>query len=167
MVKVVFTGRLLPVGSDIEVPPSRGVSRAVSILTALSRIQTTANVVANSSKGCETWVMSGQGSRRSELGQQLRELRESRGWSLREVATRAGVNHGYLSQLERGEVAQPAPSMLHKAAAGYEVPFVVLMRWAGYVESDDTELTTNQALALSYLGDDVSEGELAAVKAVL
>jgi transcriptional regulator with XRE-family HTH domain len=101
------------------------------------------------------------------LGERLRKHRETKGWSLREVAARAGVNHGYLSLLERGEVAEPAPSMLHKLAPGYDLPFIVLMRWAGYVEPDDKELTKNQAIALSYLGDNISDNELAAVKAVL
>lgn len=94
-------------------------------------------------------------------------LRELRGWSLREVAAKTGVNHGYLSQLERGDVAEPAPSMLHKVAAGYDVPFTVLMQWAGYVEAAKGDLTPNQAMALKYLGDDVTEGELEAIRAVL
>ncbi len=101
------------------------------------------------------------------LGERLRELREAAGWSLREVATKAGVNHGYLSQLERGEVSQPAPAMLHRLAEGYGESFVTLMRWAGYVEADDAGVTPNQARALSYLGDEVTDEELVAVKAVL
>jgi hypothetical protein len=80
---------------------------------------------------------------------------------------RAEVNHGYLSLLERGEVTEPAPSMLHKLARGHDLPFIVLMRWVGYVEADEKDLTQNQAIALSYLGDDMSDDELAAVKAVL
>lgn len=104
---------------------------------------------------------------RKQLGERLREYRESRGWSLREVAAKAGVNHGYLSQLERGDVAEPAPSMLHKVAKGYDIPFSVLMQWAGYIEETDSALTPNQALALKYLGDDVSEEELDAVRAVI
>ena len=53
------------------------------------------------------------------FGDRLRQLREKSGRSLRDVATKAGLNHGYLSQLERGEIAEPAPSVLHKLAAGY------------------------------------------------
>lgn len=100
------------------------------------------------------------------LGSKLRTLREREGWSLREVATKAGVNHGYLSQLERGDVAAPTPAMLHKLAEGYGQPFIVLMRWAGYLEGEPG-LTTNQARALSYLGGNPSNEEVAAVKAVL
>jgi transcriptional regulator with XRE-family HTH domain len=105
--------------------------------------------------------------RQTRLGDRLREYRETRGWSLREVAAKAGVNHGYLSQLERGDVAEPAPSMLHKVAAGYDVPFSVLMQWAGYIEENENGLTPNQAIALKYLGDDVSDEELDAVRAVM
>lgn len=104
------------------------------------------------------------------LGQRLRELREGRGWTLREVAAKAGVNHGYLSQLERGEVTQPAPSMLHRLADGYGEPFVVLMKWAGYVDESPTgknDLSPTQVRALKYLGDDVSDEELDAIRAVL
>lgn len=101
------------------------------------------------------------------FGARLREIRTEKGLSLREVASRADVNHGYLSQLERGEIAQPAPSILHKLAEGYGEPFAVLMRWAGYIEDDQQGLSPNQTRALSYLGDDVSDQELEAIRAVL
>src|SRR5713226_5179982 len=94
--------------------------------------------------------------RRLHLGPRLREIRESRDWSLRDVAARAKINHGYLSQLERGEIAEPGPSMLHKVATGYGVPFSVIMEWGGYVEPAGKGLTPNQALALSYLGENPS-----------
>lgn len=138
----------------------------VTILTALVLVYTTSSMLDDSSGTRDNEAVPRERSQ-SDLGERLRELRDSRGWSLREVAAKAGVNHGYLSQLERGEVAEPAPSMLHKVAAGYDVPFPVLMRWAGYVEGADGDLTPNQAMALSYLGNDVSEGELAAIRAVL
>jgi transcriptional regulator with XRE-family HTH domain len=99
------------------------------------------------------------------LGPRLRKAREDKGQGLREVATKAGVNHGYLSQLERGEVAQPAPSVLQKLARGYDEPFIVLMRWAGYIE--DGSLSPNHERALKYMGDDFNDQELAAIKAVL
>jgi transcriptional regulator with XRE-family HTH domain len=100
----------------------------------------------------------------SQLGARLRELRQKKDLGLREVANIADVNHGYLSQLERGEVSQPAPQVLQKLAKGYGVPFAVLMDWAGYVEAG---LSPNQERALSYLGEDVSDEELTVVQAVL
>jgi transcriptional regulator with XRE-family HTH domain/Zn-dependent peptidase ImmA (M78 family) len=98
------------------------------------------------------------------LGARLRELRDKKGLGLREVAAKAEVNHGYLSQLERGEVAQPAPAILQKLSKGYGVPFPVLMDWAGYIEAG---LSANHARALSYLGDEVSDQELELVRAFL
>jgi transcriptional regulator with XRE-family HTH domain len=91
-------------------------------------------------------------------------LREEKDLGLREVAKLAGVNHGYLSQLERGEVAQPAPAILQKLARGYDVPFQVLMDWAGYLESG---LSANHERALSYLGEEIDDRELELVRAFL
>jgi transcriptional regulator with XRE-family HTH domain len=101
-------------------------------------------------------------SQQDGLGPRLRTLRGER--SLRDVAKEAGVNHGYLSQLERGEVTAPAPAILQRLAKGYGVSFPLLMQWAGYIESG---LSPNQARALSYLGEDVSDDELELVRAFL
>lgn len=98
------------------------------------------------------------------LGQKLRDRRQEDSLSLREVAKRSDVNHGYLSQLERGEVTAPAPAILQRLAKGYGIPFHVLMSWAGYIESG---LSANQQRALSYLGDDVSDQELELIRAFL
>jgi transcriptional regulator with XRE-family HTH domain len=98
------------------------------------------------------------------LGPKLRQLREEKGLGLREVAKKAAVNHGYLSQLERAEVSEPAPAILQRLAPAYGVPFPVLMDWAGYIESG---LSLNQQRALSYLGDEVSDNELELVRAFL
>lgn len=118
-----------------------------------------------SARCCETLGVATK--QNASLGARLRELRTSSGRSLREVAGRAGINHGYLSQLERGEVVEPAPSTLHRLADAYEVPFTVLMQWAGYVEATENDLTPGQAIALSFLGDNPTEEELRAVRAVI
>jgi hypothetical protein len=68
--------------------------------------------------------------------------------------------------LERDDVAQPAPAVLQKLAATYDEPFMLLMRWAGYLEDDPDGLSTNQARALKIMGDP-SDAELQAIKAVL
>jgi transcriptional regulator with XRE-family HTH domain len=95
---------------------------------------------------------------------ELRKLRRARGLGLREAALRAGINHGYLSQLERGRIAKPSPKMLHKLAVAYDESPAVLMRWAGYLADDP--LTPNQRRLLHTLGD-VSLAELRAVEAVV
>jgi transcriptional regulator with XRE-family HTH domain len=98
------------------------------------------------------------------LGARLRKHREKRKLGLREVAKQAGVNHGYLSQLERGEVSAPAPAFLERLAPAYGIPFPILMEWAGYIVSG---LSPNQQRALNYLGEDVSDRELELVQAFL
>lgn len=104
---------------------------------------------------------------RPTLGERLRALRTEQGLSLREVERRSGINSGYLSQLERNEIANPTPSVLNKVAAAYDEPFTVLMRWAGYVEDDTQGLSPNAQRALNLLGDDFTDEELAAIKGVL
>jgi transcriptional regulator with XRE-family HTH domain len=37
------------------------------------------------------------------IGPRIRQLRESRGWSLTELANRAGISRSYLTQIEHGE----------------------------------------------------------------
>jgi transcriptional regulator with XRE-family HTH domain len=70
------------------------------------------------------------------LGARLRAQRQSRDISLREMERRSGINSGYLSQLERDEIAQPTPSVLNRIAEPYGEPVEVLMEWAGYISAD-------------------------------
>ncbi|WP_320669555.1 helix-turn-helix domain-containing protein [Patulibacter defluvii] len=98
------------------------------------------------------------------LGAELRSIRETKGVSLRAMERASGINSGYLSQLERGEIANPTPSVLQKVAKAYDQPMGLLMRWAGYVEDG---LSPNAQRALSVLGDDLSSDEVQALKAVL
>jgi transcriptional regulator with XRE-family HTH domain len=100
------------------------------------------------------------------LGTRLRQLRSSKGLGLREAATRAGINHGYLSQLERATISQPTPLVLQKLATAYDEPFVILMRWAGYLEDDTNGLSPNQERALKIVGEPTDD-ELKAIRAVL
>ena len=81
------------------------------------------------------------GSAQPKLGERLRELRERQKISLREMERRSGINSGYLSQLERNEIAQPTPSVLNRLAAHYGEPVSVLMEWAGYIETDPEGLS--------------------------
>ena len=72
----------------------------------------------------------------SLLGALLRDLRSAKGHSLREVeeATGRAVSNAYLSQLEKGKIQQPSPSILHELAAVYAVPYEALMEKAGYLQ---------------------------------
>ncbi len=103
--------------------------------------------------------------RPGELGANLRELRATQGLSLRQLERDSGINNAYLSQLERGDVTQPTPSMLARLAEAYGVPIQTLMGWAGYATSSEA-LTPPQAKALNYFGD-ASDEEIEALRAIL
>lgn len=49
---------------------------------------------------------------RMTSGNAIREMREAQGMSQRELAERAGVNHSYLAQVERGEKTNPSERWL-------------------------------------------------------
>lgn len=100
-----------------------------------------------------------------DFGSRLRTLREKRGKSLREIERVSSINSGYLSQLERGAVSQPTPSMIQRLSEAYDVPLAELMSWAGY-SMPESKMTPTQARAMRYIGDP-SDDEVEAIRAVL
>lgn len=87
-----------------------------------------------------------------EIGKYLKEVRNSRGYSLRKVEqlTDGKISNGYLSQLENGDIARPSAIMLHRLAAAYGVDYALLMERAGFVS--ESEAPANRA-ATSVLGE--------------
>jgi transcriptional regulator with XRE-family HTH domain len=69
----------------------------------------------------------------NRLASELKQLREIRGYSLRQVEKATGVSNAYLSQLERGDAAKPSPDKLAKLAKFYDVHYEQLMELAGYL----------------------------------
>ena len=65
----------------------------------------------------------------------LRELRETRGESLRAAAQELGVDPSYLSRLERGE-KPPSEELIHRAARLYAIPEEMLELAQGKLPSD-------------------------------
>jgi HTH-type transcriptional regulator, competence development regulator len=77
----------------------------------------------------------------NEIGAFLRERRESlrdhdRSFSVRQVATRIGIEPSYLSKVERGEVAPPSEETLVRLAHDLDVEPDLLLAMAGKVSSD-------------------------------
>lgn len=104
----------------------------------------------------------GSGQRRA-LGTLLADLRAAKGFSLREVeaATDRRVSNAYLSQLEKGKIQQPSPSVLHQLAAVYAVPYEALMEKAGYLlpPSDGASKGRRKRLAAFAIDDLTAEEE--------
>ena len=65
------------------------------------------------------------------LGALLRAQRQSKGLSLRELATRTGISNAYLSELERGR-HEPSLSVLRAIASALDTGELV-----GQFESED------------------------------
>lgn len=77
------------------------------------------------------------------LGTFLREVRNRQQLSLRDVQQLARekrlgaeLSSGYLSMLERDEVKEPSPRVLHSLATVYEIDYIDLMRRANYIPSE-------------------------------
>ena len=56
------------------------------------------------------------------LGERVRELRRSRGWTLEEAATRAGLARSTLSKIENGQMS-PTYEALKKLPVGWRSRF--------------------------------------------
>lgn len=69
-----------------------------------------------------------------ELAAALKQVRSTRGWSLREAEDKTGVSNGYLYLLEQGRIREPSPAMLKKLSEAYKIDYVHLMELAGYLE---------------------------------
>jgi transcriptional regulator with XRE-family HTH domain len=85
-----------------------------------------------------------------KLGGYLRSARDQRNLSLRAVERATGISNAYLSQIESGKIREPSPTVLHKLAELYSVPYADLMALAGY--PDPGPAPTEKTTADSRLG---------------
>ena len=88
------------------------------------------------------------------LGTFLREVRTKQQLSLRDVQQLAKdrrlgaeLSSGYLSMLERDEVKEPSPRVLHSLAAVYEIDYIDLMRRANYIPESNPDSTAPTPVA--------------------
>jgi transcriptional regulator with XRE-family HTH domain len=86
------------------------------------------------------------------LGEFLKQLREKKGASLRDVERDTGLPNVYLSQLETGERKKlPPPDRLKKLASYYNVTIQELLQKAGYYENNEIEQTYEQKIDSLFL----------------
>lgn len=71
-------------------------------------------------------MTSGSENLRLVLGLKARALREERGWTLKQLGSRAGLAVSYLSEIEKGK-KYPKPEKLLALAAALETPFEELV----------------------------------------
>ncbi len=70
-------------------------------------------------------------TKRPSLGEYLRSERERAGWSQRQFATMVGIHYSYLSRLESGTTANPAPELLQRIAEVLEIDAAELLTYIG------------------------------------
>ncbi|MGH2554568.1 MAG: helix-turn-helix domain-containing protein [Actinomycetota bacterium] len=68
-----------------------------------------------------------------ELGKAIREAREAKGISQRQLGKLSGVDYSSISRMERGEFASPDPVKLQKLARLLEVDVEEFYALAGYL----------------------------------
>ena len=74
-----------------------------------------------------------------QLGAFLRAERESRGWTLEQVAKRLQVTKGYISRLEVGK-AKPAAKLIELLAKTWQIDPNPLLILAGHIPADLREI---------------------------
>ncbi|MEK8126305.1 helix-turn-helix transcriptional regulator [Paenibacillus filicis] len=75
--------------------------------------------------------------------EQLKGMRRTKGFTIRELADRSGVSAAYISQLENGNRGVPSPDVLMKLSEGLNTPYTELMKIAGYLEKPAGELNAS------------------------
>jgi transcriptional regulator with XRE-family HTH domain len=83
------------------------------------------------------------------LGEYLREQRESAGLSLRKLAEQTGVSNPYLSQIERG-LRRPSAEVLQQLAKALRISAETLYVRAGILDPNDAEV---RSVELAILAD--------------
>lgn len=73
------------------------------------------------------------------FGEKVKEIRNSKGLSLKELESKCGVSHSYLSQIENGKRESPKFAIVRSLSIGLGVPYISLLIAAGYVEASDIE----------------------------
>ena len=72
----------------------------------------------------------------ADFGEYIKNLREQRKLSLRDVAAKTGMSYSYLTKIEHGGRKAPGPELLKRLAPVYGVSVRDLLKAAGYL--DDT-----------------------------
>lgn len=96
------------------------------------------------------------------FGEHIRKVRENlkaedRQYSLRQVATRIGIEPAYLSKVERGDVAPPGEQAIIRLAEDLGEDADVLLALAGKVSSDLQEIIRKRPQLFAELLRDLKE----------
>jgi transcriptional regulator with XRE-family HTH domain len=71
----------------------------------------------------------------------LKSLRESKEWTLQEVAAKTGISHSSISRMENAKQFPEDPSILKKLAAVYDITHEEMLEAAGILEAREFGLS--------------------------
>jgi transcriptional regulator with XRE-family HTH domain len=89
------------------------------------------------------------------IGAALRDLREGRNFTARQLATESGVSAAMISRIENGQVS-PSISTLSALSKALDVPLVSLFRETGTDHADYTHVKKGEGLLSTRVVDDHS-----------
>jgi HTH-type transcriptional regulator, competence development regulator len=70
------------------------------------------------------------------LGKTLKDSRDVRSLTLRQVEEATGISNAYLSQLENEKIKKPSANVLYKLASLYNIELDSLLYAAGIIETE-------------------------------
>lgn len=84
-----------------------------------------------------------------QLGNYLRELRNRKRLTLREVEEQSGASGSYLSQVEQGK-RQPSAELLRKIAPTYGASVKELLSMAGYLDEPEVKMSDQERIEWAF-----------------
>ncbi len=105
------------------------------------------------------------GDKLSEINELLKKIRDDLNISLREAARRSKLSHSYIDFVEKGvhlkrkARIKPSPDTLKALSEAYHYDYTKLMQVAGYVDKEDIEKESVNALPESVILDVIEKAE--------
>jgi transcriptional regulator with XRE-family HTH domain len=91
------------------------------------------------------------------FGEELKKLREGRGYTVNQLAMYSGVSSASISRYETGDRGTPKPPTIKKLAKGLKMDYKELMKIAGHVEDEQEEVTTLPKSNVEYVIKEIIE----------
>lgn len=79
-----------------------------------------------------------------EFGSYIRQLRNNKKMTIRQLELYSGVSNSYLSQLENGKRGIPSPDIIKKLSEGLKVSYTEMMIKAGYIDADPENMSDEE-----------------------
>lgn len=79
-----------------------------------------------------------------EFGSYIRQLRNNKEMTIRQLELYSGVSNSYLSQLENGKRGIPSPDIIKKLSEGLKVSYTEMMIKAGYIDADPEDMSDDE-----------------------